>query len=155
MTSAGELRGLKAITVTPADSRPDSQGVCVCVCVSHFGKFYEHSDADFFGGLDLVLELSFCHFTLAKSTNIKQIKTERALWFFEFLYILHTSFCCFDNARYNDPEKLLETRRGRCGEWANCFTLCCRALGLEARYIWDSTGVYTDFLLNKANHTLL
>ncbi|CAJ0927387.1 unnamed protein product, partial [Mesorhabditis belari] len=41
--------------------------------------------------------------------------------------------------RYNDPTKLLETRNGRCGEWANCFTLCAAAMGFDVRYIYDVT----------------
>ena len=41
--------------------------------------------------------------------------------------------------RYNHAAKLLQTRRGRCGEWAQAFTLCVRALGIEARAAHDWT----------------
>lgn len=47
--------------------------------------------------------------------------------------------------RYNDPVKLLETRRGRCGEWANCFGLVLTAMGLENRYVID----FTDHVWNE------
>uniref|UniRef100_A0A804MR44 Peptide-N(4)-(N-acetyl-beta-glucosaminyl)asparagine amidase n=1 Tax=Zea mays TaxID=4577 RepID=A0A804MR44_MAIZE len=51
--------------------------------------------------------------------------------------------------RYNDPRKLIQTRRGRCGEWANCFTFYCRAFGYDARLILDFTDhVWTECFSN-------
>ena len=47
--------------------------------------------------------------------------------------------------RYNSVRTLLETRRGRCGEYANLFGLYCRASGLSTRYILDFTDhVWTE-----------
>ncbi|KAM9986812.1 hypothetical protein ACTFIY_011232 [Dictyostelium cf. discoideum] len=47
--------------------------------------------------------------------------------------------------RYNSVEKLLSTKCGRCGEWANAFTLFSMALGFTTRYILD----FTDHVWNE------
>jgi peptide-N4-(N-acetyl-beta-glucosaminyl)asparagine amidase len=47
--------------------------------------------------------------------------------------------------RFNDVAKLLKTRAGRCGEWANCFTFLCRCLGYEARHVYSTSDhVWTE-----------
>ncbi|XP_051167402.1 peptide-N(4)-(N-acetyl-beta-glucosaminyl)asparagine amidase isoform X2 [Leptopilina boulardi] len=47
--------------------------------------------------------------------------------------------------RYTDPNMLLTTREGRCGEWARVFTLMCRSLGYDTRFIVDKTDhVWTE-----------
>jgi len=41
--------------------------------------------------------------------------------------------------RINNPSRLLESRLGRCGEFANAFCLICRSLGIDANWVLDFT----------------
>ena len=64
------------------------------------------------------------------------------------VYTCSDASCGFGNTRfprYNSPLKLFQTRRGRCGEWANAFTSLCRALAFDARHVSDwSDHVWTE-----------
>jgi peptide-N4-(N-acetyl-beta-glucosaminyl)asparagine amidase len=54
--------------------------------------------------------------------------------------------------RYNCPRTLLQTRQGRCGEYANLFGLYCRAVGYHTRYILDMTDHVWIEVCIPSNH---
>lgn len=61
---------------------------------------------------------------------------------YEIVFIIFRCNACnaiMEFPRYTDPEVLLTSRRGRCGEWANLFTLLCRSLNYDARLVYDVT----------------
>lgn len=63
----------------------------------------------------------------------------------KYLCTLNSCNTTTEFPRYNDIQKLLVTRSGRCGEFANCFTFLCRCLGFDARYIYcTSDHVWTE-----------
>lgn len=65
---------------------------------------------------------------------------------------VEVGICCGQETkfyRYNDISHLLATRRGRCGEYATCFTFICRCLDYDARLVYSFfdhvwTEVYSE-----------
>lgn len=44
----------------------------------------------------------------------------------------------YEFPRYNDIRTLLKTRKGRCGEWNNCFIAILKSLDIDTRFIWNA-----------------
>ena len=79
------------------------------------------------------------------------IKTDRLIQIRNLAKWFKESFMKWDKtdlARYIDLPVLLETRKGRCGEWANLYTAMLISLEIPARLVLDYTDhVWTEALI--------
>lgn len=56
----------------------------------------------------------------------------------------------YEFPRYNDIRTLLVTRKGRCGEWNNCFIAILKSLDIDVRYIWNAEDhVWCEYYSEK------
>lgn len=66
---------------------------------------------------------------------------------------VEVTVCCGQETkfyRYNDISQLLVSRKGRCGEFANCFTFLCRCLDYDARLVHSHFDhVWTEVFSEK------
>ncbi|ELR18429.1 legume lectins beta domain containing protein [Acanthamoeba castellanii str. Neff] len=95
--------------------------------------------ADFFSWVDKP-SCSFCG-APTNSIGVTESSPDEARWLANRTEVYACTLCgtVVRFPRYNHADKLLETRRGRCGEWAQCFALCCRAMGYPTRMVIDWT----------------
>ena len=76
------------------------------------------------------------------------VTAEEVKWRASTASVFHCPSCGAKTrfVRYNSVEKLLETRQGRCGEFANCFGAILAALEFDVRMVIDmSDHVWIEF----------
>ncbi|XP_008483232.2 peptide-N(4)-(N-acetyl-beta-glucosaminyl)asparagine amidase [Diaphorina citri] len=102
------------------------------IFVLHLMRWFKE---EFFSWVDN-LDCQLCAGPTERIASISHHPTSK-----ERIETFHCSRCNIDTLfqRFNSVSDLLESRRGRCGEWANCFTFLCRALGYRVRLVHDAT----------------
>ncbi|CAJ1346871.1 unnamed protein product [Effrenium voratum] len=144
LRAACKSLGEQAVRRTSSIASALAIGLGIAICVSAaMLRWYKH---EFFTWTNAP-RCDFCRSTDTKTIGGTE-PTPEEQHFLAFKVEVAKCNACGQQTRfprYNDPAKLLETRTGRCGEWANCFTLLCRALGYEARHVHDWTDhVWTE-----------